>query len=95
VVSDDVADVLAQEAFDALVKLLDAVDVHLSHPVGCRLPPAGRGGSRDATGDGEVVRDVGDEVTDDREARIGETVIGSSAGSVLMRGHAHEAWACR
>ena len=33
VVADDVADVLAQEALDALAELLDAVDVLLHHPV--------------------------------------------------------------
>ena len=32
VVADDVADVLAQEALDALVELLDPVDVLLEHP---------------------------------------------------------------
>src|SRR5262249_35990251 len=34
VVPDDVADVLAQETFDALPELLPAVDVLLHHPVG-------------------------------------------------------------
>src|SRR5215208_3863331 len=39
VVTDDVADVLAQEALDALVELLHPVDVLLGHPVGAvRLP---------------------------------------------------------
>ena len=33
VVAQDVADVLAQEALDALPELLDAVDVLLLHPV--------------------------------------------------------------
>jgi len=33
VVADDVADVLAEEALDALVELLPALDVLLHHPV--------------------------------------------------------------
>ena len=62
VVTDDVADVLAKEALDALAELLGPVDVELRHAVG-----AVRGaGSRRERGDllrhREVERDVGDEV---------------------------------
>src|SRR6266849_3988873 len=46
VVTDDVTDVLAEEALDALVELLDAIDVLLNHPVGAvgpgRLDPQRR-----------------------------------------------------
>jgi len=46
VVTDHVADVLAQEALDALVKLLDAIDVLLHHTVAAvglwRLEPERR-----------------------------------------------------
>ena len=41
VVADDVADVLAQEALDALVEFLDPVDVLLHHAVRCRRRSGG------------------------------------------------------
>src|SRR3989454_8188637 len=68
VVADDVADVLAEEALDALVELLDAVDVLLHHPVGAirlRRVDAQR---RHLLGLDVVVGDVGDEVADGGEA---------------------------
>src|SRR5882762_4287905 len=68
VVADDVTDVLAQEALDALVELLDAIDVLLHHPVravGLRWLDAQR---RHLPGLLVVVGDVGDEVADGREA---------------------------
>src|SRR5467141_4977346 len=68
VIADDVADVLAQEALDALVELLDAIDILLHHPVravGLRRLEAQR---RHLLGLLVVVGDVGDEVADGREA---------------------------
>ena len=47
VVADDVADVLAQEALDALAELLDALDVDLLHPVLARLAVGRRRERRD------------------------------------------------
>src|SRR5947208_2345375 len=68
VIADDVTDVLAQEALDALVELLDAIDVLLHHPVravGLRWLDAQR---RHLPGLDVVVGDVGDEVADGRKA---------------------------
>src|SRR5215213_373332 len=71
VVTDDVADVLAQEALDALVELLHPVDVLLGHPVGAvRLPGPGRE-RRHLLGHLVVERHVGDQVPDDREGAQG------------------------
>ena len=62
VVADDVADVLAQEALDALVELLAALDVLLDHaPRAVRLLRPGLNGG-DGLGLLVVERDVGDEV---------------------------------
>ena len=66
VVTDDVADVLAQEALDALAELLRALDVDLRHAVLARREVRRREG-RDLLGLLVVVRDVGDEVLDHRE----------------------------
>ncbi len=68
VVSDDVADCLAQEALDALAEFLDAVDVLLPHPV----VSVGTGGRpwrecRHLRGLLVVVRDVRDKIPDHRE----------------------------
>ena len=67
VVADDVADVLAQEALDALVELLDAVDVLLL----IRRVPSASGGlglnGGICLGLLVVVGDVGDQVLDERE----------------------------
>src|SRR5262249_33665955 len=67
VVPDDVADVLAQEALDALPELLPAVDVLLHHPVGAvRLRGSGLEGG-DAPGHRVVEADVGHQILDERE----------------------------
>src|ERR1700704_4936841 len=68
VIADHVTDVLAQEALDALVEFLDAIDVLLHHPVGpvgLRWLDAQR---RHLFGLLVIVGDVGDEVADGREA---------------------------
>ncbi len=91
VVTDDVASVLAQEALDALVEFLDPVDVLLEHParaiglLGLRLE------RRDLLGLLVVVRDVGDEVLDDREGlhRRDRDLRAGLEG--VHPGHAHQA----
>src|ERR1700730_16945913 len=61
VVTQDVADVLAKEALDALTKFLYAVDVRLVHlPLGVRA----RLKRRNLLIDSEVPGDVGDQVFD-------------------------------
>src|SRR3989441_1672291 len=90
VIADDVADVLAQEALDALVELLDAIDVLLHHPVravGLRWLDAQRW---DRLGLLEVEPDIRDEVADERERtdrRHGDRL---TLGEEVHAGHAHE-----
>src|SRR2546425_5819047 len=92
VVPDDVADVLAEEALDALVELLDAIDVLLHHPVAAvrlgRLEPQ----RRDRPGLLEVVRDVGHEVADDREGADGRYGDGPAVLEEIHPRHAHQPW---
>src|SRR5262249_36821745 len=68
VVADHVTHVLAEEALDALVEFLNAIDVLLHHPIGAvglrRLDPQ----RRHLLGLDVVVRDVGHEVANRREA---------------------------
>src|SRR2546428_3047590 len=90
VVADDVADVLAEEALDALVELLDAVDVLLHHPVGAirlRRLDAQR---RHLLGLDIVVGDVGDEVADGREAADGRHRDRLALIAEIHPRHAHE-----
>jgi hypothetical protein len=90
-VAQDVADVLAEEALDALAELLHAVDVGLRHAPG----PVGRVGRPrreplDLLLRLEVPRDVGDEVADRREAahRLdGDRLVERQVGEPR---HAHE-----
>ena len=68
VIAQHVADVLAEEALDALPELLDAVDVALLHPPGA----VGRIGRTrlelpDLLLDVVVPRDVGDQILDRRK----------------------------
>src|SRR4029453_3376198 len=91
VVADDVADVLAQEALDALVELLHPVDVLLGHPVGAvGLPGPGRE-RRHPLGHLEVERHVGAKVADDREGARG--VAGDRLAPLedVQAGHAQQA----
>src|ERR1700757_4202885 len=69
VVAKDVADVLAEEALDALVEFLHTVDVALVH-----LPlDAGPGlERRDLPVHSVVPRDIGDEILDQRKGFHGE-----------------------
>ena len=90
VVPDHVADVLTEEALDALVEFLAAVDVHLGHPVkAVGIPRAGLEGG-DQLGDLEVVRDVGDQVTDDRKGAHRRDRDGLVRGQCAHPGHAHQ-----
>src|SRR5438094_2427295 len=90
VVADDVAHVLAEEAFDALVKFLHALDVFLVHPALAvrilRLRLERRDGLRLLI----VERDVGHEVLDHREAlhrRHGDLL---ARCELVHARHAHE-----
>jgi hypothetical protein len=89
VVADHMADVLTKEALDALVELLPAVDVDLSHPVALgRLLDGGEGGH--LLGDCEVVRHICDEVAHHGKGphgRHGDLAGGKGAHAR----HAHEA----
>src|SRR6202034_1909905 len=88
VISDDVADVLAHEALDALAELLTPLDVDLSHAIAVRGAGWGRE-RRHLLGHLEVERDVGDQVADDREGshrRHGDRPL----GQLVHAGHAHE-----
>src|SRR5438270_4780796 len=69
VVAQDVADVLAEEAFDALAKFRYAIDIALVHlPLGVRTRLEGRNFAIDLV----VPGDVGDQVLDDREGLHGK-----------------------
>src|SRR5262249_18132493 len=67
VVTDDVADVLAEKALDALAELLRALDVHLLHPVPTGCEPRRRGERRQLASLLVVEGHVRDEVADHRE----------------------------
>src|SRR5690242_3481349 len=90
VVADDVADVLAQEALDALVELLPAIDIFLHHSVLAvrvrRLEPQ----RRDLLGLLVVVGDVGDEVTDQGKGPDGRDRDRLVLLEDVHPGHAHE-----
>src|SRR5205807_3352248 len=90
VVTDDVADILAQEALDALVKLLDAIDVLLHHAVAAvglwRLEPERRDLLRLLV----VIGDVGDEVADERERAQRRQRDRLAIGEEVHPGHAQE-----
>jgi hypothetical protein len=68
VVPQDVADVLAEEAFDALAKFLDPIDVRLTHAPGTvrRVGRACRE-RRDRFFHLKIPRDVSDEILDERK----------------------------
>src|SRR5262245_4617931 len=90
VVADDVADVLAEETLDALVELLDAIDVLLPHAVlavGVGRLQAQR---RHLLGLLVVVRDVGHEVLDERERLDGRDRDGLALLEEIHPRHAHE-----
>src|ERR1700730_10219304 len=91
VVADHVADVLAQEALDALVELLPALDVLLHHPVLAvrvrRLEPQ----RRHLLGLHVVVGDVGDQVPDQGEGPDGGHRDRLPLLEHVHPGHAHEA----
>src|SRR2546426_9168284 len=91
VVADDVAHVLTQEALDALVELLDAIDVLLHHPVGAvglRRPEAQR---RHLLGLLVVEGHVGHEVADQREGPDRRHRDGLAGLEQVHAGHAHQA----
>src|SRR5437867_2640017 len=90
VIADDVTHVLAQEALDALVELLDAIDVLLHHPIRSvglrRLDPQ----RRHLLGLDVVVRDVGDEVADRRKAADRRHRDRLALGEEVHARHAHQ-----
>src|SRR3990170_2520443 len=90
VVPDHVADVLAEEALDALAELLAAVDIHLLDAVAAlrlRRPLEGRYLLRHL----EVERDVRDQVLDERERLDGSDADRLSGLEGVHASHAHEA----
>ena len=95
-VAQDVADVLAQEALDALAEFLDAVDVLLGHAPGAvggvRRPRLER---RDALLDPVVPGDVGHQVLDERKGphRLDRDRLVER--QCVHARHAHEPRACR
>ena len=95
VVADDVADVLAEEALDALPELLAAVDVLLHHPAACRRHRAAGAERRDLSRGLVVERHVGDQVADERERSQRRHRDGLALGKISHPGHAHQAAACR
>src|SRR6202046_2385195 len=90
VVADDVADVLAHEALNALAELLAALDVDLHHAIAALgLRPGLEGGDR--LGHLVVERDVGDEVANDREGLHRRHRDGFPGRQRVHARHAHEA----
>src|SRR6516165_5305749 len=91
VIADHVTDVLAEEALDALVELLDAIDVFLHHPIGAvglrRLEPE----RRHLLGLLVVVGHVGDEVADQREGPDRRDRDRVARLEQVHPGHAHQA----
>src|SRR5438552_2846078 len=92
VVANHVAHVLAQEALDALVELLDAIDVLLHHPVGAiglRRLEAQR---RHLLGLVVVEGHVGDEIADQREGPDRRHRDRVARPEQVHPRHAHEPW---
>src|SRR6266545_329077 len=90
VVADDVADVLAQEALDALPELLAPLHVGLGHAArAVRLLGTGLEG-RDGLGLLEVVRDIRDQIAVEREGLHGRDSDGGARLEDIHPRHAHE-----
>ncbi len=90
VVADDVADVLAEEALDALAELLASVDVDLRHAVDAVRPLRTGSERRDAPRHGVVVRHVGDEVAHHGKGAHRRDRHGLVRRQRRHPGHAHE-----
>src|SRR5258708_2859448 len=93
VLAQDVADVLAEEALDALAKLLHALDVRLVHAPGA----VGRVGRTrfellDPLLDREVPGDVGDQVLDGRERLHRRDRHRPLERKIAQPRHAHQTW---
>src|SRR5262249_40870478 len=91
VIANDVADVLAQEALDAFVELLDAIDVLLHHPVGAVGLRRLQAQRRHLLGLFVVVGHVGHEVADQREGPDRRDRDGVARLEQVHAGHAHQA----
>ena len=92
VIAQDVADVLAEEALDALPELLHPIDVLLLHRARCHRPRPQAAALNGAIvfltrkfHDTSVTRSL-----ISGNARIGSTVTGSSIGRRAEPGHAHQ-----
>jgi hypothetical protein len=90
-VPQDVADVLAQETFDAFAKFLDAVDIFLSHaPTAVGRVGLARLKFRDALLDRVIPGNVGDQIFEMREGVHGFDGDGLIEGQRVQASHAHE-----
>ena len=93
VVADDVADILAQEAFDALAELLHAVDVLLEHgPGAISIVRLARLEWLDGLLDAEVPADIRDQVANEWERAHwfhGDHLVRRQR---VHARHAHQAW---
>ncbi len=91
VLAQDVTDILAKEALDALAKFLHAFDVHLLHAP-CAIRRVGRAGPKLLDGflDGEVPGDVGDQVPNQRKRVHGLDDHGHIQVQIAEPRHAHE-----
>ena len=92
VVADHVADVLAQEAFDALAELLGALHILLGHPVLAGLQILGRGEGRNLARLLVIERHVGDQIPDHRERPQRGDRDGFGLVEGRHPGHAHQPW---
>src|SRR5262245_7837913 len=90
VIADHVADVLAQEALDALVELLNAIDVFLHHPVGAVGLRRLQAERRHLLGLLVVVGHVRHEVADQREGADRRHRDRLARLEQIHPGHAHE-----
>src|SRR5574337_610458 len=92
VVADDVTHILTEKALDALMELLDVVDVRLHHPVGTIRIRWARPEGRYRLGDLVVKGEITHQVPDDRKGLHGGDGNRFTGRKQAHLGHAHESW---